>query len=244
RPAVVVASEGTIVVWYLPGALSRTTQDEIWNATNDMEPLLKRSIASVGASRVHWRCQDAYFSPGSGALQPGCVNVAPAWFQLGHDISASLRGQSGDQYLSSIARPAVIASAALRVMHPRQYWEGLTNMVSLGPLAKDFHLHQISEKLGKWSSVFSALSIISNRETPFHRDSLSRMQWFDVLTSVGRYSHARMTLSSLQIELNYDPGVMVGMSGRAVRHGVHKVDGDRICWAWYMRDNVHDFTKT
>ncbi|KAG2351373.1 hypothetical protein BDR07DRAFT_1319906 [Suillus spraguei] len=251
KPAVVVASEGTIVVWYLPGALSRTTQDEIWNATKDMEQLLKRSITSVGASKVHWRCQDEYFSPGSGELQPGCINVAPAWFQLGHgppkyspEVSASLRGQSGDKYLSAIARPAVIASAALRVMHPRQYWEGLTNIVSLGAMANDMHLHQISDKLGKWSSVFCALSIISNRETPFHRDSLSRMQWFDVLTSVGRYCHARMSLPSLQIELKYDPGVMVGMSGRAVRHGVHKVDGDRICWAWYMRDNVHDFTKT
>jgi hypothetical protein len=155
-----------------------------------------------------------------------------------------LLGQTGDQFLSSIARPAVITSAALRVMHPRQFWEGVTNILALGPIAEDMQLQQIPEKLRQWASVFCALSVISNRETPLHRDALSRMQWFDILTSVGRYSHARMSLPSLEIELRYDPGVMVGMSGRAVRHGVHKVDGDRICWAWYMRDNVHDFTKT
>jgi hypothetical protein len=138
----------------------------------------------------------------------------------------------------------VIASAALRVMHPRQYWEGLTNILALGPIAEDMQLQQMPEKLREWASVFCALSVISNRETPLHRDALSRMQWFDILTSVGRYSDARMSLPSIEIDLRYDPGVMVGMSGRAVRHGVHKVDGDRICWAWYMRDNVHDFTKT
>ncbi|KAG2108098.1 hypothetical protein BD769DRAFT_1352873 [Suillus cothurnatus] len=244
RPAVVVASGGTIVLWYLPGALNEKTQVQMWDSTRAMEQLLKRSITGSGHSKAHWRCQDEYFSPGSGQLQPGCINVAPAWFQLGHNVSASLQGPVGNMYLNSIARPAVIASAALRVMHPRQYWEGLTNMVTLGSLANEMELQQMPEKLCKWASVFSALSIVSNRETPFHRDTLSRMQWFDILTSVGHYSHARMLLPSLQIDLRYDSGVMVGMSGRAVRHGVHKVDGDRICWAWYMRDNLHDFTKT
>ncbi|KAG1850237.1 hypothetical protein DFJ58DRAFT_662177, partial [Suillus subalutaceus] len=39
--------------------------------------------------------------------------------------------------------------------------------------------------------------------------------------------------------LRYDPGCMIAFSGRIVRHAVHAVEGDRIAWAWYMRDAVH-----
>ncbi|KAG2365349.1 hypothetical protein BDR07DRAFT_1245724, partial [Suillus spraguei] len=65
-----------------------------------------------------------------------------------------------------------------------------------------------------------------------------KMQWFDVLGSVGRHSHVRMTLTSLQIDLKCNPGVIVEMSGHVVGRGVHKVNRDRICLAWYMHDNL------
>ncbi|KAG2138237.1 hypothetical protein BD769DRAFT_1384761 [Suillus cothurnatus] len=44
---------------------------------------------------------------------------------LDPEVSASLKGPSSEKILKSIARPAAIASAALRVMHPEQYWAGL-----------------------------------------------------------------------------------------------------------------------
>ncbi|KAG2737322.1 hypothetical protein P692DRAFT_20762067, partial [Suillus brevipes Sb2] len=90
-----------------------------------------------------------------------------------------------------------------------------------------------------WASVFNTLSIISNRETPNHRDHLSMPECFDILTTAGNYSNARMSMPSLQLEFKYDPGCMIAFSGRIVRHGVHAVQGDRIAWAWYMRDSVH-----
>ncbi|KAG1740136.1 uncharacterized protein EDB91DRAFT_1053398, partial [Suillus paluster] len=63
--------------------------------------------------------------------------------------------------------------------------------------------------------------------------------WFDILTTVGNYSNAHMSMPSLQLEFMYDPGVMIAFSGRIVRHGVHEIAGDRVAWAWYMRDSVH-----
>ncbi|KAG2154497.1 uncharacterized protein EDB93DRAFT_1081414 [Suillus bovinus] len=97
----------------------------------------------------------------------------------------------------------------------------------------------MSEILQYWASVFNMLSIISNRQTPHHRDHLSIPECFNILTTVGNYSNAWMSMPSLQLEFGYDPGCMIGFSGRIVRHGVHEVEGDRVGWAWYTRDSVH-----
>jgi hypothetical protein len=97
----------------------------------------------------------------------------------------------------------------------------------------------MSETLQYWASMFNTLSVITNRQTPNHRDHLFVPEGFDILTIVGNYSNGHMRMPSLQLEFKYDPGCMIAFSGRIVRHGVHEVEGDRIAWAWYMRDSVH-----
>ncbi|KAG1817183.1 uncharacterized protein BJ212DRAFT_1299351 [Suillus subaureus] len=92
------------------------------------------------------------------------------------EVSASLKGESSEKILKAIVRPAAIATVALRVMHPEQYWA----------------------------------------------------ECFNILTTMGNYSNARMSMASLQLEFR-----------RIMRHGVHAVEGDQIAWAWYMRDSVH-----
>lgn len=155
------------------------------------------------------------------------------------EVSASLKGPSCENILKAIARPAAIASAALRVMHPEQYWAGLRTLSNLGNIAVSKDLPQMPEALQYWASVFNTLSIISNRETPHHRDHMSIAECFDILTTVGDYSNARMTMPNLQLEFKYNSGCMIAFSGKIVRHGVYDVEGDRIAWAWYMRDAVH-----
>ena len=128
-------------------------------------------------------------------------------------------------------------------MHPEQYWAGLRAFTSLGEKAESKELPKMSETLQYWASVFNSLSVICNRQTPNHRDHLSIPECFDILTTVGNYSNARMSMPSLQLEFRYDPGCMIAFSGRLVRHGVHAVEGDRIAWAWYMRDSVHVYAR-
>ncbi|KAG2366907.1 hypothetical protein BDR07DRAFT_1479670 [Suillus spraguei] len=207
KPATIIDVSGTIIAWYLPDALTETTQKEIRVATDLLGPSLEKSGSeNVGST-------------------PGCINLSPAWFQQGHEnlsdpeVSASLKGPSSENILKAIARPAAIASAALRVMHPQQYFAGLRALSHLGDKAVSKELPQMPETLQYWASVFNSLSIISNRETPNHRDHLSIPECFDILTTVGNYSNARMR--------------------RIVRHGVDGGEGDRIAWAWYMRDSVH-----
>ncbi|KAG2353192.1 hypothetical protein BDR07DRAFT_1496741 [Suillus spraguei] len=148
KPATIIDVSGTIIAWYL--------QKEIRAATDLLGPSLEKSgLENVGST-------------------PGCINLSLAWFQQGHEnlsdpeVSASLKGPSSENILKAIARPAAIASAALRVMHPQQYFAGLQALSHLRDKALSKELPQMPETLQYWASVFNSLSIISNRETPNH----------------------------------------------------------------------------
>ncbi|KAG0695506.1 hypothetical protein DFH29DRAFT_1005411 [Suillus ampliporus] len=121
--------ESAIITWYLPDALTDATQKEIWAASDLLTPMLEQSIKVDS----NWRTNQRWFKPSSenDVLTPGCINLSLAWFQQGHEnqldpqVSASLKGASSEKILKAIARPAAIATAALRVVHPEQYWAGL-----------------------------------------------------------------------------------------------------------------------
>ncbi|KAG1835375.1 hypothetical protein DFJ58DRAFT_847425 [Suillus subalutaceus] len=214
-PATILDASGAIIAWYLPDALTDATQNEIWAASDLLAPMLEQSIKLDGI----WRTNQQWFTPSSenDVLTPGCVNLSPAWFQQGHEnqsdpeVSASLKGPSSENILKAIARPAAIATAALRVMHPEQYWAGLQAFVSLGEKARSKELPKMSETLQYWATVFNSLTIICNRETPNHRDPSSISECFDILTSVGNYSNARMSMPSLQLELSGRGSDCLGM---------------------------------
>ncbi|KAG1818604.1 uncharacterized protein BJ212DRAFT_1298676 [Suillus subaureus] len=154
-------------------------QKEIWAASDLLTPILEKSI------KLDSNCSE------NDVLTPGCINLSLAWFQQGHknqsdlEVSASLKGASSKKILKAIARPAAIATAALRIMHPEQYWAGLQAFSSLGEKAESKELLKMSETLQYWASMFNSLSVISNWETPNHQDHLSIPECFDILTTVG-----------------------------------------------------------
>ncbi|KAG1770774.1 hypothetical protein EV702DRAFT_977842, partial [Suillus placidus] len=229
------------ITWYLPDALTDATQKEIWAASNLLAPMLKKSIKVDGI----WRTNQGWFKPSSenDVLTPRCINLSPAWFQQGHKVSTSLKGASSEKILKAIARPGAIARVALRVMHPEQYWAGLRAFSSLGEKAESKELPKMSETLQYLALVFNSLSMICNQQTLNHQDHLLNPECFNILTMVGNYSNAQMSMPSLQLEFRYNPGCMIGFSRRIVRHGVHAVEGDQIAWAWYMRDSVHIYAR-
>lgn len=140
-------------------------------------------------------------------------------------------------------RPALLASAALRVMHPKLYLASVTTQINLARWAVESGLRDVCTCLQFWASVFNCVSVICNRQCPLHRDPRSTPEGFDIMTSVGHYGDGVMTLSNLGIQLQYNSGVMVACSGHIVRHGV-TCTGDRIVWAWFMRDSLHNFVGT
>ncbi|KAG2091355.1 uncharacterized protein F5147DRAFT_780043 [Suillus discolor] len=155
EPATILDASGAIIAWYLPDTLTDTTQKEIREATDLLAPSLEKSVRADGI----WRTNQKWFKQGS---DDGHETVSDL------EVSASLKGPSWENILKAIARPAAIVSAALRVMHPEQYWAGLRTLSNLGHIAVSKDLPQMPEALQYWASVFNTLSIIYNQETPNH----------------------------------------------------------------------------
>jgi len=131
-----------------------------------------------------------------------------------------------------------LLSAILAVIHPKLYEAGretlsrLRNIPEIEPGPQNV--------LRRWTSVFSGVSVICNRKTPLHRDSKSRFQWYDMLVSLGRYTDCDLDLPGLGVSLTYNPGTVVGLSGMMLEHAVPSFEGDRVCYAYFMRNKVHE----
>ena len=52
-----------------------------------------------------------------------------------------------------------------------------------------------------------------------------------------------MKLPGLGISLKYSTGMVVGISGKVLKHEVSDFEGDRVCYAYFMRDNVHEWVN-
>jgi len=84
----------------------------------------------------------------------------------------------------------------------------------------------MQEALGHWSTIYTNLSLISNRKTPLHRDPQSQSDWFDLLATVSEYQDCFLNIPTLGVQLEYSPGMVVAFSGRLLRHGVIEEGGD------------------
>lgn len=142
-------------------------------------------------------------------------------------------------WLDAISQSNAILSAILAVIHPKLYDAGwqITNRLrgtpEIGP----------QDVLSRWASVFSGVAVISNRSSPLHRDGGSIFHWYDILATLGSYRDCNLELLGVGITLEYRPGTVVGLLGCVLKHAVPSFEGDRVCYAYFMRDNVHEWAK-
>ncbi|KAJ8583552.1 hypothetical protein M405DRAFT_748453 [Rhizopogon salebrosus TDB-379] len=254
-PCVFIDARGRVLLWYLPGTINNMIRDDMYAATVGMGDLLKKSVTAGKAGP--WRTDHLSFHEGANErLTPGCINLSPCWFQQGHEVlghaapkfspevSATLKGDHGTQLVISMNLSAILASAALRVMHPALYFAGVDTLLKLGRWARDSGLEDMCDRILHWASVFNVASIMCNRRSPPHRDPKCRPEAFDIMTSISVYHPTVMNIQNFSIKLRYDSCVMVAFSCRLAVHGMHVESGDRIVWAWFMRDSVHNFVAT
>jgi hypothetical protein len=52
-----------------------------------------------------------------------------------------------------------------------------------------------------------------------------------------------MELPGLGISLGYSSGLVVGILGKVLEHEVTDFKGDRVCYVYFMRDNVHEWAN-
>ncbi|KAH7904967.1 hypothetical protein BJ138DRAFT_984935, partial [Hygrophoropsis aurantiaca] len=170
-PLTIVDSGGIILLWYLPQVLTGDIMVELLRCQ------LQQSIGKKPGGT--WQQNADYFQEGK-VLPTGSVSLSPQWFQQGHDldspeVSLLLKHGAKDNgarpWLSHMAWINSFTAATLYVMHPNLYKAGREVMVKFGQeLDLTTDLDGLEELLPVWGSVFNAVSVISNRETPLHRD--------------------------------------------------------------------------
>jgi hypothetical protein len=102
-------------------------------------------------------------------------------------------------------------------------------------------LHSDRPNIDLWTSAFSAIGIIVNRETLTHRDAGGWRTCYDLLVAAGTYESAYLDVPDLGARIEYNPGTAVFITGKILRHAVTSwKGGERICYAHYMRNNVHN----
>ena len=152
--------------------------------------------------------------------------------------SANFTKPAALDWLDAISESNAILSAILAVMNPALYdagWETVKRLRATPEIG--------SHILNQWASVFSGIAVISNRDTPAHRDNNSRWHWHEMLATLGSYRNCSLELPGLGISLEYSPGTVVGFLGNTLEHEVRGFEGDRVCYAYFMRDNVYDWAK-
>jgi len=154
-------------------------------------------------------------------------------------VSANFREPTALDWLDWILESNAVLSAILAVIHPKLYDAGQLTAKHL----RDTPGIHPQDVLCWWASVFNGISIISNHSTPSHRDGSSRNNWFDILATLGSYQGCNLELPGLGISLEYGPSTVVGILGRVLEHAVHDFMGDRVCYAYFMRDNVHEWAN-
>jgi hypothetical protein len=150
--------------------------------------------------------------------------------------SATLKSTAKHPYcrdwLKANAESAALLSGLLRVIHPELFQMARQAMRKLEAM------DEADDLVNLWTSVFNGCQVLSNRETPLHRDNYSCAEWYDVLCSIGPYTGADLELANVGLTFQYNTGVVLAICGRMLRHGVSATQGDRMCLSYYMRENV------
>lgn len=125
----------------------------------------------------------------------------------------------------------LLVDAVTSVINPELYFSGLHAIQSL----------QNGCSTTPWTSVWSGMALIVNRETPSHRDSGGSISMHDLLVSAGTHQVCYLEVAELGAEFLYLPATMLALSGKALSHRVKSWGGgERICLAHFMKDGVHN----
>lgn len=130
-----------------------------------------------------------------------------------------------------------LLNCLLAIVHPELHAAGRHVMKTL---REDDEVADLHEGLQHWYTVFTAITLIKNRESPLHRDPKTNIRWFDLMLSVGDYEEAILELSTFGLRFLYNSGSVCFLSGKLVRHGVSAAHGGRICYVYYMRESMHE----
>ena len=126
----------------------------------------------------------------------------------------------------------------MSIVDPELYSTGIKCLKTLYETADSIQKGEVLAAVLKvWSSPFTAITVISNRDTPYHWDNGAAHEWLDILVALGEYENGRIEFPGLGMRFKYDPGTVVAFTGRVLRHGAN-CPGDRACIVHHMKERV------
>lgn len=129
--------------------------------------------------------------------------------------------------------PQELFNAVLMITHPDQYVQCVK--LSRYVMSQTELVHR-EPRVREWPSVFTGISVISNRLTGEHHDVRGTDAGLDLLACAGDPEKSVMDLCDLGIQLKYNSGTVVLLASRVVWYAVHGWErGDRVCFAQWMR---------
>ncbi|KAK7685252.1 hypothetical protein QCA50_011615 [Cerrena zonata] len=232
----VVDCFGRIMAWVMPSLLSERLQGILCNGAALQKSWLESEVARKREGDPwQWR-EELFKSPKADSLR-GVFNFSPAWFMAGHQTTLFLSTNPGKEWATVFSNAGAILSGVLHIMHPDEH---RMQLEVIQRLRCDPRFTQI---LDTWPSIFAAISVIANQQSPLHQDQKGHYHWFDLLVSVGSYEMACLSMESFGLQVLNPPGTVVGFSGKTVRHGVAEADADRVCHAFYLRTDLQIYCQ-
>jgi hypothetical protein len=153
------------------------------------------------------------------------------------EVAAELRKPAARQWVSVMGETTALLGAILAVMHPTTFETGTRCISEIRQSEKVGKRENLEELLQDWTAPYTTVSLMSNRDTPLHRDVGGSYSVMDMLVSVGRYDKGVFTVPGLGCQFWYCSGTVIGLHGRVVQHGASSI-GERLCFAQYLRENV------
>ncbi len=139
--------------------------------------------------------------------------------------------------MAAMVETAGLLDGILAVAHPDLYLAAIAVQRKLSEKVAD-----IRERIIKWPTVYNAIQVLVNRQTVHHRDTATRPGWLDMCLTLGSYGEtAVMSFRNLGVCVPYDTGSIALVASRVVIHAVPKVPADRVAYAFFMSDAVHEW---
>jgi hypothetical protein len=153
-------------------------------------------------------------------------------------VSQELRRPEGAKFIKDIQDAEIILNCVSMLICPELH---SFSIGAIRKLMEGQELFEWDDVVKEWPSIFSGIEVISNRTTPPHRDPNACPTMYDFLVSAGTHTEAWLDLQDVDARLTYNPGTVVALCGKVLRHGVQTwAGGERICIAHFIRDLVHD----
>ena len=149
------------------------------------------------------------------------------------------------QWLQAVEDFEICINAAMSLLAPHLFRGALRAMTNVQENPMDYFKEEMNpagiRSCQAWPSVFNGITVITNRNTPSHRDGKGHGPWFDLLYSGGYHTRAKFSIPELRANFTYQPGTVIALCGRVFRHEVMEWSGkDRLCLAHYMRHEIQD----